>query len=608
MKKAVDRGVEDLATAGIAAVSTPVVAAAARPVVHKVSRWWPLLLIGPMLTVGAVLLAGMLVLTSLVASQADASLDRTAASSNAWCFAGDVEAPDWDDEQLEVAVEIAEVWKRNSFPAKALVTAYATGIVESGMRNLDYGDRDSLGWAQQRPSTGWGTESQVQDVRLAAEAFFGVASHTDNPGLVDIPDWESRPVGEVAQEIQRSAFPTRYTDVEQQAQSLASLIIDEDVVTCQPIGLGQWIWPLAEGTYPATFTDGQKFGMRVHPVTGVYKLHTGLDFSAPASTPIMAASGGVVEVSAPGGAWGNQVIIDHGGGVKTRYAHASELLVDAGETVPAGQTIALVGSTGYSTGNHLHWEVLVDERPVDPLVWMEQRKDAPPENPVEPGGTLSMITYNVHYGRPEKATKEVAGLAARRSPDVICLQEAAGVRRAPAGYRIWRPVVNGTRTATPLVIRDGLTVTNRGSIELTGRTWVGEAGAGPPKATPRHIVWATLDGQVTVGCTHFTASKDASRARAELWRKQAEGSVRFLAGGGPRLLGGDFNAQPNSPWMEGFRDVATVDSNRGNTHPGGRIDMVWGSRPLIPGSSRVLPRMGSDHSPLLTFWSVGGEA
>lgn len=600
------RKVEQATNAAIAAAASPAVAAVAQPVVHKASKWWWLALVMPFLFVGSVILAGFLALTSIIGGTANALQSNTSIDS-AWCYAGDVEIPGWEADQLEVAAEIAAVWKENGFPPKALVIAYATGIVESGMRNLNYGDRDSLGWAQQRPSTGWGRPDQVMDVRLAAQAFFGVAEHTNNPGLVDIPDWEMRPVGEVAQAIQRSAFPLRYADEEIKAQALASLIIGEDVVTCQPVGIGAWVWPLPEGSYSQPFSDGQKFGMRVHPVTRVYKLHSGLDFAAPAGTPIMAASDGVVSVSGWGGAWGQQVIVDHGGGVQTRYAHASRLLVDVGDTVTAGQTIALVGTTGYSTGNHLHFEVLVDGRPVDPLVWMEQRLN----NPMNTGGAFSVITYNVHYGRTEASTREVKALAARHRPDVICLQEAAGLKAVPTGYTLHQPRVvvrkGYGKAATPLLVSNRHSIASRGHIELTGPVWVGERGTGPAHATPRQIVWATLDNGVTVGCTHFTASKNISDTRRELWYTQAAGSIRFLSGGSSRLLAGDFNASPTSSWMEGFRRVATPDSNREDTHPGGRIDMVWGTRPLAPGAAVVLPKEGSDHRPVLTTWTATGS-
>ena len=111
---------------------------------------------------------------------------------------------------------------------------------------------------------------------------------------------------------------------------------------------------------------GSPFGWRVDPITGHMALHTGLDFAALSGTPILAAAGGVVVTQEYQTDYGNMVEIDHGNDLITRYAHASRVFVRKGDLIRRGQRIADVGSTGRSTGPHLHFEVLVRGVPQDP--------------------------------------------------------------------------------------------------------------------------------------------------------------------------------------------------------------------------------------------------
>ena len=117
---------------------------------------------------------------------------------------------------------------------------------------------------------------------------------------------------------------------------------------------------------PVDVAVGSGFGFRSDPFTGRPALHTGLDFAADVGTPIQAAAGGVVVSTDVHPQYGNLLEIDHGNGLLTRYAHTSRILVKVGDLVKRGQTVAQVGTTGRSTGPHLHFEVLVDGVPQNP--------------------------------------------------------------------------------------------------------------------------------------------------------------------------------------------------------------------------------------------------
>jgi murein DD-endopeptidase MepM/ murein hydrolase activator NlpD len=103
---------------------------------------------------------------------------------------------------------------------------------------------------------------------------------------------------------------------------------------------------------------------------GYDRFHSGIDYAADYNVPIKAAESGKVIFAGVNGGYGNCVIIDHGGGISTLYAHCNKLLVKVGDIVVQGQQIALVGSTGLSTGPHLHFEVRVNGETTDPLNWL----------------------------------------------------------------------------------------------------------------------------------------------------------------------------------------------------------------------------------------------
>lgn len=152
---------------------------------------------------------------------------------------------------------------------------------------------------------------------------------------------------------------TEIKKVEAEILEAANLNIGYDYVG------GEMAWPV-----PGYTRITSKFGMRTHPITGVYKLHTGTDISAPLGASFIAANDGVVVKSEMNAAYGNMIMINHGGGVSTLYAHGSERLVEVGQEVKRGDEVLKVGSTGYSTGPHAHFEVRINGQYVDPIPYI----------------------------------------------------------------------------------------------------------------------------------------------------------------------------------------------------------------------------------------------
>lgn len=148
--------------------------------------------------------------------------------------------------------------------------------------------------------------------------------------------------------------------LEEQSKEMESQIRGLQTNNLNILGTGKYIWPT-----PGTITS--YFGYRIHPILRKRKYHSGLDISAPLGTKIVASDTGIVIFSGRNGGYGNMIAIDHGGGISTIYAHCSKLLVKAGETVTKNQEIGKVGSTGLSTGPHLHFEIRKDGAPVDPI-------------------------------------------------------------------------------------------------------------------------------------------------------------------------------------------------------------------------------------------------
>jgi hypothetical protein len=412
-----------------------------------------------------------------------------------------------DAEQSRHARIITTVGQQAGVPPYGLQIALATAMQESELRNLPYGDRDSLGLFQQRPSAGWGTREQVMDPVYAAQAFFGGPTGPNigqPPGLLDIDGWADMPLTVAAQAVQRSAFPDAYARWETDAVAWLTDLLTADGgpclpgggLVCPPTGLAaeqgltpdglrvlrciaatfpqitifhgvgdrpnesdhpsgravdamipdwatpagnelgwqvaEWvqanhtclgvtyvIWDAqifsagraGEGWRPYQHPNGWADANSAHrnhvhvsvhgdagacvdgawmvPIVGDYVItarfgqggeswssrHTGVDVAAPLGRPVLAAAGGQVTYAGWDSSYGQRIEITHLDGTRTWYAHLSAITVDDGSFVAAGETVGLVGSTGDSTGPHLHFEVrpAPSGQPVDPEPWMAAR-------------------------------------------------------------------------------------------------------------------------------------------------------------------------------------------------------------------------------------------
>ncbi|MFA7674290.1 MAG: peptidoglycan DD-metalloendopeptidase family protein [Clostridia bacterium] len=174
------------------------------------------------------------------------------------------------------------------------------------------------------------------------------------------------------------------TTVQMTSKTIAVLKVKEDALEAEEASLlneiirlqreidyigGQMTWPLpSDKSLPK---GGCVFGWRIHPIFLVWRMHSGVDLGGGKGNNIIAANDGVVTIAQWSDSYGYYVVVDHGGGVSTLYAHSCKLLVSVGDSVKKGQVLALVGSTGWATCPHLHFEVIVNGSRVDPLLYVD---------------------------------------------------------------------------------------------------------------------------------------------------------------------------------------------------------------------------------------------
>lgn len=260
------------------------------------------------------------------------------------------------EEQLTMANIIASVGQDMGASPRDIMISLMTAMQESGLRNLHYGDRDSQGLFQQRPSQGWGSVEQVTDPYYASRKFFSV--------LFNVADRDSMPPTLAAQAVQRSAFPYAYAAWQDMAEDLMGAGVGSGASGIKGFGMFSRManrlgGNAGNGAYikPTSGPITSEYGWRTDPFTGATSLHDGIDIGAGSGTPIHAtAAGRVIQAGWNNGGFGNWTLIDHNG-VISGYAHQSNIAVGPGQTVGKGQVIGYVGSTGRSTGSHLHFQL-----------------------------------------------------------------------------------------------------------------------------------------------------------------------------------------------------------------------------------------------------------
>lgn len=298
-----------------------------------------------------------------------------------------------DEGQMYHAGVIVSVGQEEGMPPRAWVIAIATAMQESTLHNYghlgDRNDHDSQGLFQQRPSQGWGTVEEITDPEYASRAFY--------TSLAKVDDWESMDLTVAAQAVQMSAFPDAYAKWESLATDVVNTLTNGAAHTsadggeageCAPAGeitASGWTAPVSHG-----ITSGYRTPERPD--------HFGVDLGSPRGADIHAASGGVVVTAecnayAPDGSeyscdvdgspqisgCGWFVDIEHADQVFTRYCHfESAPHVQVGERVQAGDVIGTSGTSGNSSGPHLHFEVHTggdrsNAGAVDPVAWMAQQ-------------------------------------------------------------------------------------------------------------------------------------------------------------------------------------------------------------------------------------------
>ena len=256
------------------------------------------------------------------------------------------QAKSWS-EMLDSFAMVDEIMDYSDRLVKKLTTAKEAVAVK--LSELQSAQAEMAGTAEELDRQKAEQQSAVDRINAQLQQLDAQSAHTQ----AEIDEAKTKEAAaEQAQKDAQKEIARLEAEARKQVQS-GSISIDP--------GSG-WAWPL-----PGYTRITSPFGYRTHPISGRYSLHRGVDIGAPNGTAIHAARGGVVIVSGVHSSYGNYVVLSHGDGIDTLYAHLSSRAVSRGQTVAQNAVLGYVGSTGSSTGNHLHFEVHVNGTLVDPL-------------------------------------------------------------------------------------------------------------------------------------------------------------------------------------------------------------------------------------------------
>ena len=208
------------------------------------------------------------------------------------------------------------------------------------------------------------TESKQQDLQNTLDAKSTIQNQlkTEKSAAEKMLQEEEKAAEEVANKIKSILAERARIERERIAKEKAA---GKNPVSNEKYTGGIFKWPV-----PSSTTISSEFGYRIHPILKIKKFHTGIDISAPSGSKIIAAAKGTVILAGWNGAYGNAVVIDHGGGITTLYGHMSSIGVKVGANLAKGEYVGAVGSTGLSTGPHLHFEVSNNGNVISPWTYI----------------------------------------------------------------------------------------------------------------------------------------------------------------------------------------------------------------------------------------------